>query len=261
MAKAKAAKTAKSSAKPAAAAKSKVTVTNVKAETKPAGKKGLASDLALGALFAELVGTFALTLALLNAQGNFVIAVVAVIVLVLVLGRLSGGHINPIVTVGLMATRQMPVLRGVGYLIAQTLGAMLALVVATKFVEGTMNPMTGEDMKAFAVTALQGDWKPFFAEMLAGLLFSFGVASAVMGKKEGFEAAFTIGGALFIALVVAALGSSAIVNPAVALGLSAYDTGNLWTIGVYLVAPLLGGVAGMWLYKLLQWDVDHSKTA
>src|SRR5687768_6776636 len=157
MAKAKAAKSAKST-KPAAAAKPKVTVatTKVKTETKPAGKKRLTGDIALGALFAELVGTFALTLALLNAQGNFVIATVAVLVLVLVMGRLSGGHLNPIVTIGLMATRQMPVLRGVGYLIAQTLGAMLALVVATKFVEGTMNPMTGEDMKAFAVTALQG---------------------------------------------------------------------------------------------------------
>src|SRR5690349_7131389 len=82
------------------------------------------TNLPLGALVAELVGTFILTMAVLNTQGNVIVAAVTVIILVLMLASLSGGYVNPAVTIGMWVTRQITPLRAVGYIIAQFLGAM-----------------------------------------------------------------------------------------------------------------------------------------
>lgn len=222
-----------------------------KVKAVPATTRLSLADISVGSLVAELVGTFILTVAILNTQGNAIVAAVTVIVLVLMLGRLSGGHINPAVTVALWATRQISAMRAVSYLLAQFLGAMLAVVVASRF-------LTGSEMPGMALFSIQatGEWKPFFGEMIGGLVFGFGVAAAALGKKEGFDAAFTIGGALLLGLIVAASGSSAILNPAVALGLGALDTKHLWGTFAYGLGPVLGAVAGALLYKLLQSDVS-----
>ncbi|MGH7196604.1 MAG: aquaporin [Candidatus Saccharimonadales bacterium] len=252
MAKAKSTKTAKTTT-----AKSKSAATTVRRKTTANTslvKRLVTSELRLGALFAELIGVFVLTVAVLNTGGNVIVAALAVLVLVLALSKLSGGHVNPVVTLSLLATRQMSPWRAVGYLVAQTLGAMLALIVVTQFV---LSGTTQLGAEVFKVQELTGDWKPFFAEALGGLVFGFGVAAAFLGRKEGYDAAFTIGGALLLALLVATLGSAAIVNPAVALGLSAY-TGNLWSVAAYALGPVVGGIAGAWLYKLLQRDVENA---
>lgn len=217
-------------------------------------KVSLGSELALGALVAELVGTFVLTYAVLNTQGNAIIAAVTVLILVLMLAKLSGGHINPAVTISLWATRQISWVKALGYLVAQFLGAMLAVVIASRFIEGVVDPMTGEQMKLFAVQA-KDEWKPFFAELVGAIIFGFGVAAAVLGKKEDFAAAFTIGGALLIGLVVAISGSNGILNPAVALGVGGLDVKHWLGVMAYGLGPVIGAAAGAWLYKLLQSDI------
>lgn len=217
-------------------------------------KRWLMSELAPGKLIAELLGTFALTWAILNTTGNAIVAALAVLILVLIFSKLSGAYINPAITIGMLATKQIGWARALGYLVAQFLGAMLAAVVATQFLSGTVDQYTGEQAKLFSLT-VNGDWKPFFAELLGALIFGFGLASTVFGKKEGFEAAFTIGGSLLIGLVVATAGSHAILNPAIALSVGALDLKNIWGLYAYTFAPVIGVTIGMLLFKLLQSDM------
>lgn len=224
----------------------------------------LSGDLTLGALFAELIGSFALVALLLSTNGNAIIAGITVLVFTIIFGKLSGAHINPIVSVALMATRQISAMRGVAYIVAQILGAMLALVVITQFVNnapGVPNPYTGEMTQAqvFKVDALVGDWRPFFAEMLGAIVFGLGVAAVTFQRREGLEAGYLVGGALLLGLLLATQGSAAILNPAAALSLNAYKFDNGWTIAVYALAPILGAVAGAWLYRVLQWDSQPPK--
>jgi aquaporin Z len=47
------------------------------------------------------------------------------------IGGISGCHINPAVTVGLVASRRFPLIEGVFYIVAQIAGAMLARFVAS----------------------------------------------------------------------------------------------------------------------------------
>jgi glycerol uptake facilitator-like aquaporin len=267
MAKAKSSSTKDKTKRPAAAATTsevieaeepKITRVSVGASR----RSGVASELVLGALVAELVGTFILTFALLNTGGNVIIGGVVVMVLVMALSRLSGGHVNPAVTLAMAATRQISVIKAAGYIVAQVLGAMLALVIMTQFVHATpADATTGQAASVYTVANVTGQWRPFFAEVIGGLVFGLGAAGAVLGRKNSHESGFIIGGALLVGLIIASVGSSAILNPAVAVGLSAYHFENWWSVMAYGIAPLIGVTAGAWLYKLLQWDVTGKKTA
>jgi aquaporin Z len=225
-----------------------------KAKAEPLAKFASGNDLALGALLAELIGTFALTFTVLNTSGNAIVAAFTVLILVLLLSKLSGGHINPAVTISQLVTKQISWKKAVGYLIAQFLGAMLAVVIASQFMNGTTDQYTGEAAKLFSVTVVSG-WKTFFAEFVGALIFGFGIGSVILGKKEGYEAAFSIGGALLLGLIVATSGSAAILNPAVALGLGALDIKNWWGLVSYALAPVLGAAGGALLYRMLQLDL------
>jgi aquaporin Z len=237
-------------------------VTRVSASVSRGGSLSgrLGGELVLGALIAEFVGTFVLTTALLNSAGNVIIAGLTVMILTMALSRLSGGHVNPAITVAMWATKQISAIKAAGFVVAQILGAMLALVIVTQFIHATpVDATTGQSLSVFSVADVTGQWRPFFAEALGGLVFGLGAAAAVLGRKNSHESGFIIGGSLLLGLVIAALGSSSILNPAVAVGLSAYHWENLWSVFAYAVGPLVGVTAGAWLYKLLQWDVTGKK--
>ncbi|MGD8374341.1 MAG: aquaporin [Candidatus Woesebacteria bacterium] len=220
-------------------------------------RQGILSSLSLGAVIAELVGTFALTITFLNTSGNAIVAALAVLILVLMLSKLTGGYFNPAITIGLLASKQISWVKAVGYIVAQILGAMLAVIVAQQFMAGTTD-LYGQEAEVYSVI-VTGDWKPFFGELIGGAIFGLGVAGAIFTKKEDFAGAFTIGGSYLIALIVATSGSLAIINPALALASGALDTSNLWGLWSYAVAPIIGASIGMLLYKLLQSDIASSK--
>lgn len=211
-------------------------------------------DIVLGALFAELLGTFALTAAVLVTSGNAILVAVTVLIMVLVFGAISGAHINPAVTISLLLIKQISIIKAVGYIVAQFLGAMLALVVVTQFVASN-DGLVG--YKVFTVAETTGTWLPVMAEFFGALIFGFGVGSAVINKKEGFDQAFTIGGSLLLGLIVSTLGVAGVLNPAVAIGASAL-TANLWTSGIYIIAPIVGVTLGVLVYKFLKHDVNRS---
>lgn len=221
--------------------------------------KRFKGDIMLGTLLAEMVGTFVLTMAVLITSGNILIAALTVLVVVLAFGRLSGAHLNPAVTIGLVATKQMSVVRGLGYIVAQFFGAMLAWVVVHQFVTSApVDALTSQAQEMFKASPLATgqDWRPFFAEALGAMVFGFGIASMALNKKEGLDAAYTVGGALLIGLLLATQASAAILNPAVAVGVGAYSTENMTTVWVYALGPIVGLTAGAWLYKLMLWDVN-----
>lgn len=221
----------------------------------------LQGELRLGALVAELLGAVILTLAALNVANNPFIVSITLLILVLMLGKLSGGHFNPAVTVSLFAARQITLVRTIAYVFVQLLGAMLAVVIATKFLKGgdgtALFNLFGDSRDPQMFRA-PGTWRPFWGELAGATVFGFGVASALIGKKEGFEKAFTIGGALIVGLIVALSGSYGVLNPAIALGVGAYTQGGWWSLMAYGIAPLIGAAAGAWLYKLLQMDVENA---
>jgi len=223
-------------------------------------------ELVLGALVAELLGSAVLSFAALATANNPILAAVAVIVLVMVFGEVSGGYINPVVVAGAWATKQLSWIRALGYIAVQFLGAMLAYVIVAKFMkDGSVftlftKPDDASVLQGIAAPREPGQWKPVFGELVGAMVFGFGFASALLYKKVGFEKAFTVGGALMIGLVAALVGSYAVVNPAVATALGGYARGGWWSALAYGIAPLVGGALGAWLFKLLKRDVETARS-
>jgi aquaporin Z len=176
----------------------------------------------LQAVLAELVGTGLLTLAALLAGTPYAVALILA-ALVYGLGPISGAQLNPAVTLGLLVARRQPVVKGVLYLVAQVVGALLAAKVA---------PSIG-DLGSYSAGRPVGEF------VGAGLLVLTVVAvSDKWVPKAGGGVA--IGAALGAGLLL----TNGVLNPAVALAMGLGRSPALW-------AAALGGVAFAALFDLL----------
>lgn len=198
------------------------------------------SKVKVNALLAEFIGTFGLAGAVLaSINGNIavptpVIAGLVLSLFVLSIGKISGTHINPAVTLGLWSVKKVDSATAVGYIVAQVAGALGAALLMDLLIEGDVIKAAG-GAGAF-------DWKVLLAEALGMAVFTFGIAGAVHNKLEDLHAAWLIGFSLFIGISFAAVVSNGVLNPAVA---AAIDSLN-WA---YILGPVVGSVVGMNLYK------------
>jgi len=271
-----AASTRKPAKKPVSTAKKTTTkVTTVKASA-PAASPARSARFKfsraplLAASVAEFIGTFLLAAVVVAASGQPLFVLFAVLAAVLVVGGISGAHLNPALTIGALATRRITLVRAVCYVVAQVLGALMALVVLSGFVNAA--PEVSEQAQAFGQAAPSlfsapeiadgKEWTVLAAELLGTVILAFGVASAMrLGRAGDLHHAFGYGAALYVALLLAGtaanyVGASAILNPAFAGSLQALSF-DLWPILVYVVTPLVGGVLGFALSDLLKSESEN----
>jgi len=279
MANKKAASTAKKSAAKTPVAKKQTTtkVTTVKAvDSRPTQQAAVAKrspflgrlnrmPLVIAAI-AEFIGTFLLTSVIVTQQGQPIALFFAVIGIVLIIGGLSGAHVNPAMTIGAWVTRRMNATRAVTYLVAQVLGAMLAFVVLNAFVgqapevssQAAMFGQTAPELFKAAAIPEGKEWAVLFAELIGATILAFAYASAMARGREKIVAAFTVASGIFLALIVAGTAAtyvqaSAVLNPAAAIALEAFrDLSTVWPIAIYVVVTSLGGVIGFALYDMLK---------
>ena len=76
----------------------------------------------------EFLGTFALIFSIL-ATGNFLVIGLTLATVIYLVGDLSGANVNPIVSLVLFVNNQMSTQKFFEYLVAQTLGGLVALGV------------------------------------------------------------------------------------------------------------------------------------
>lgn len=216
------------------------------------------------ALAAEFIGTFMLASVVIAGQGQPIFVLFALVGIVLLIGGISGAHVNPAITVGAWATRRIGWLRALGYIFVQFLGAATAFFALNAFLGGAAEvseeaALYGQAaptlFQAINLSTLEGkEWFVFFAEVLGTAILGLAVATALR-SKDRLTSAFSVGLGIFVALMITVtiggyISASSILNPAVALALQAY-TPSLWPYAVYAFAPVIGGVVGFVLYDLL----------
>jgi glycerol uptake facilitator-like aquaporin len=200
---------------------------------------------------AEFLGGAILTLAVISmiALTSFPFFAATVVglalgLLVLAVGRVSGAHANPAVTIGLWTLRKIETANALVYVSAQVLGGVIAFKIAEYLLNTSLKDLASGEF----------DWRVLTAEVLGTFVFTFGVASAVFQKFEGLKQAATIGTSLFLGVLVASLASNGVLNPAVAIGINSLN----WS---YVLGPILGGVVGMNTYALLMADSEKPSKA
>lgn len=281
MATKKSAVTAKKSVKkaPAKAVKATTTkVTTVSSSVKNNTNFSFSRSPILAASVAEFIGTALLATAVLATQGDPIIVMFTLIAIVLSVGLASGAHVNPAITIGAWATRRIKSARAISYLVAQVLGALVALVIANAFIgaapapeltqQATMLGQTAAAPELFSLAKIvEGkEWLLLTAELIGGALFGFGVAAATR-EKSRIAIAFTVGASLFLALLVtsyltglATVGQGsgpAVLNPAVATALQGISW-SLWPIAIYVLASPLGAVIGFVVRDLIAQETEKA---
>ncbi len=195
-------------------------------------------------LLAELVGTFSLTLVVLLSEtsNNFpiitpVLAGLTLGLFVYSIGHISGCHINPAVTLGLLSIKKISLSEAIKYIISQCIGALLAL--------GLML-MLGSDLALFNWLGPKIEYTPVFVgEIIGTAFFTFGIAAVVLGKLTDGVKGVVIGGSLILGASMAGLiGAPGFLNPAVALGSNSLASTTL-------LGPIIGSLIGMQLYQFL----------
>ncbi len=212
-------------------------------------------------LAAEALGTFGLVfigsaVVVVNAfpngdSGILGIAVAHAFVLAIMITatmNISGGHLNPAVTLGLLVARKIDLRTALPYIAAQLAGAVLGALLVKYAIPSNVGRILsyGTPVIASSVTMAQ-------AITLEAVL-TFFLVSAVFGTAVSPEApkvgGFGIGLVLLFAILVGGPLSGAALNPARAFG-PALVSGNWLGQAVWWVGPLLGGLAAGVLWKLV----------
>ncbi|XP_011498051.1 PREDICTED: aquaporin isoform X2 [Ceratosolen solmsi marchali] len=203
------------------------------------------------ALVAEFLGTLLLnffgcgaviTGSILAISFSFGLTVAAAIQTI---GHISGGHVNPAVTLGLLAIGKIPVIRAILYVVVQCAGAIAGSAVLRALSSERMESSLGAVALKNDVTPVQGLGVEFFLALILVLVVC---GACDPGKPESKPLApLIIGLAVTVGHIVGIPRTSTGMNPARALG-SAVVQGEFLDHWLYWAGPILGGVAGALIY-------------
>ena len=201
-------------------------------------------------LIAELIGTFALIFigagtAALGIGGVVGVALAhgfVIVAFAYAYGHISGTHINPAVTFGLLIAKKIKITEAIGYWVAQLLGGIIA-GFALVFVLGDKAGTLGATVLAEGISPVQG----LVLETVLTFFLVNAVLNAAVSGKAGNLAGLAIGLTLALSILMAGPLTGASLNPARTLG-PAVASGNYADIWLYFVGPLLGGAIAAVLY-------------
>jgi MIP family channel proteins len=212
------------------------------------------------ASIAEFLGTFTLVFvgvaAVASGQGVAVAALAHGLVLcgiIFAYGYISGAHVNPAVTAGLLVGRQITLTRAVYYWVAQLIGGVVAAVVANILIPNgaaagqTIGSLTADSVWTAAL----------FEAVLTFLLVSAVYQAAVFGKI-GHLAALAIGLTLAGAILAGGTYTGASLNPMRTLG-PALVAGDFSYLVPYLVGIFGGGIVAGLLHVAIFRPAEAAK--
>ncbi len=208
--------------------------------------------------YAEFIGTFMLVFlgaaAVLSQQytanlGTVGVALAhgfALMVIVYAFGRVSGAHVNPAVTLGFWATRQMNASESARYIASQLLGAVFAGFLLLLVFPGAEATNLGVPELSLGVDFWQG---ALFEAALTFLLVLVVLAVSSNPNSAPFSG-LAIGLTLAASILVAGDWTGGALNPARAFG-PAVASGFWEGHAAYWLGPVFGALVAAFVYPLV----------
>jgi aquaporin Z len=176
------------------------------------------------------------------------------------LGHISGGHFNPAITLGFLATRRIEFPMAVVYWTGQFAGAVLAAIGLRLIFDDKL--VNAVHLGAPAVGSGSTVWEAFIAEILMTFFLVLSVFATAVDERGAFKsiAGFAIGLTISVGVLVGGPISGAAMNPSRAFGPQL--VGNFWADGwIYYIAPPIGGLIAALLYEHLYLRGHEVETA
>ena len=231
------------------------------------------------AIIGEIIGVAVITMiALTLGLFNPLYMILAYVGITAAIVKLSGAHLNPIITAGMMASRRVSAIRGVIYIISQVLGAWLGFLVISSLRKAGITAGNIEEATSALPTLAQPDelsgavegtsllGAVRLVEFIGAIIIAFFFARAQRVKKNTAAFAITVASGVFIAMIIAVVANSNffmlqsntfIMNPAVGMiygifpssanGFDALMSALLPMLVSYVILPIIGGVLGFYL--------------
>jgi aquaporin Z len=159
---------------------------------------------------------------------------------------ISGGHLNPAVTAGMLAIRRIDAKSAALYILAQILAAVAAGFVLKFLLPSGVSKVLAVGTPAIAATITLG--KAIAIEAI----LTFFLMSAYLGTAVSAQApkvaGFAVGLTLFIGVLFGGPLTGAALNPVRAFG-PAFASGQWVSQGVYWVGPILGALVAAFLWE------------
>jgi MIP family channel proteins len=166
-------------------------------------------------------------------------------------GPVSGGHMNPAVTVGVLAAGAMSVGEAIGYILSQLIGGVAGALLLRSVLGGAATglgmPTLAHNLALGATSLSITPQAGFMIEaVLAFFLVTVALSTAIAGRA-GSLAPLAIGMTLTFNIVMGGALTGASFNPARALG-PMVAIGNFNDAWLYLTAPIVGAIVAALLH-------------
>ncbi len=207
------------------------------------------------AYFAEAIATFALVfigagVILSDSFSNVGILGIALahglvlMSMIYAIGHISGGHVNPAVTLGMWVTNKIGTVKALGYIISQLVGAVVAgLLLLIIF------PSQASNLGTPALASGISFWTGVLIEAILTFFLIFTIFGVAVDKRAPSNVyGLAIGLVLTFDILVGGVLTGASMNPARTFGpalVSGFWNNHL----VYWIGPILGSVVAAMLYN------------
>jgi aquaporin Z len=160
------------------------------------------------------------------------------------LGDVSGAHMNPAVTLAFAVAGLFPFAAVLIYLAAQFSGALLASL--------TIHLLFPQNINLGATLPAGPPMQSFVLEVILSGILMFVILNVSHGAKEkGITAGIVVGAVIALEALFAGPICGASMNPARSLG-PAIVSGHLEHLWIYLVAPVLGMLVAIPLFRVVR---------
>jgi MIP family channel proteins len=217
------------------------------------------------AYVAEFIGTFVLvfsiTLAVslfINPQGTgsdwAVVGLVHFLVLfmiVMTIGSISGAHVNPAVTLALLALRKIRPNDAAVYILLQLAGGVAGALMTKFLLIDDLADQQNVGVPSLNLSILGGDFQGFIAELVGAFFLVWAVVAVAVNPRAARDwSGLAIGGTLGFAVMILGPLTGGSLNPARWFG-PALVSGEWNTPLLYIFAPIVGGVLAALTYWYL----------
>lgn len=203
---------------------------------------------------AEFIGTFVLVLVACGVavvtEASIVATALAfglvIVAMAYSIGNVSGCHINPAVSLGMLLAKRISVKDFVWYVVAQILGAIAGAAVLGVLL-GSFDALGADGFGAghLATTA----WIAILVEVILTCIFVLAILGVTSKKENSSISGIVIGFTLTLVHLLGIPFTGTSVNPARSIGPALLQGGEaLSQLWVFILAPLIGAAIASLIY-------------